>query len=242
MSSIAPAAQNQQSFQRNYPAIPSYVVLPLSASIAIIPSFRDMIAKSSLQKGEPIPSISLLNGLKEGMKAAPIVGVIVGSQMFLQNKIENAFAKNREKNLPTMMASAATVGIISSPILAIFNGMTAGLSLQESCKKFSPKQGVAIAIQESAFVAGLSAADPLGVKMKQQFGDNKVVEYIAAFISGAMGSLAGHPANTALTRWQSNMQVDGLHQLMWGSIRKARAIGMFSIFYKFGKENFPFKE
>lgn len=85
-------------------------------------------------------------------------------------------------------------------------------------------------------MAGLAAADLVSVPMKQVLGDNKAVEYSAAATAGALGSLAGHGGNTALTRWQSGMTVDSLKQLSGGALRKARGTAVFAVVYKFGKD------
>jgi hypothetical protein len=215
----------------------SYLAPPIAASAAIVPVFRDMMVKSAQQKGERAPSITFMTGLKEGIKAAPTVGTIVGTQMALQKVVEKALnANSEEKKLSSTLASSAIVGTLSAPVLAVFNGQTMGWGIRESLRKFSLRQGIAIAAQEAAFVGGLSAADQLAAAMKKRCGDNAAVDYTAAFMAGAAGSLAGHPANTALTRWQNGMNVDHLRQLMWGSLRKARAIGVFSVIYKLAKE------
>jgi hypothetical protein len=82
-TSTSSAAQNGQPSQRVLPSWASYLVPPVAASLAIVPVFRDMIAKSALQKGMPVPKITLLKGLQEGIETAPIVGGIVGTQMLL---------------------------------------------------------------------------------------------------------------------------------------------------------------
>lgn len=238
-SSISPAAQNEQpsGMWPSWPTILPYMVPPTAASLAIIPVFRHLIVKSAQQKGEPIPKITYLEGIKAGIKAAPTVGIIVGAQMILQSAVEKAIVGDGNKaNLPSMLASSAIVGIASAPALAVFNGHTMGWTIVKSLRMFSAKQGLAIAGQETAFVCGLTAADMLSVAMKKRFGDNKAVEYSAAYLAGALGSLAGHPGNTALTRWQSSMTLNSFRQSMWGAARKAHAIGSFSVFYKLGKE------
>lgn len=239
MSSLSSVgSQNEPQPSRGvWSSLAPYIVPPLAASTAIVPVFRDLIAKSAQQKGKPVQPITVLKGLKEGLKAAPTVGAIVGTQMVLQGVVERALTGDANKeSLPSKLVSSAIVGIASAPVLAVFNGQTMGWGVLESLRKFSVKQGLAISIQETAFIGGISAADRLAAAMKRKFGDNKAVEYTAAFTAGALGSLAGHPANTALTRWQSSMRVESFHQLMWGAARKARAIGLFSVFYKFGKE------
>lgn len=240
MSSSVSGANNEPSKGWTQTLAP-YVVKPAAASVAIVPVFRDLVAKTSLQKGDPIARMSLMEGLKAGAKAAPTVGFIVGTQMVLEEKVEKAFrGKDKEKSLSSTLAGAAVIGAASSPALAVFNGQTMGWGVNQSLRnlKANPRQALAIAAQETAFVGGLSASDPLGNAMKERFGDSKVVEYSAAFTSGALGSLAGHPANTALTRWQSGLKVDTLRQSMWGAARKARAVGAFSVGYKACKEAF----
>ncbi len=232
-----PAASNGQQTGAFWPKITPYVVPPVAASLAIVPVFRDLAAKSALQKGLRPQGMTMHEAVMGGLKASPTVGVIVGTQMVLQSFLEKKMAgESKEAGLPSALASSAVVGAVSAPILAVFNGQTMGWGIRESLRKFSVKQGLAIAVQETAFVCGLSAADKVSLVMKEHFGDNKAVEYTAAFMSGAAGSLAGHPANTALTRWQSGMVVESISQSFWGAARKARAIGFFSVFYKFGKE------
>jgi hypothetical protein len=231
--SMAASAQPQRGF---WPLVSPYVVPPTAASLAIVPVFCDMVAKSAEQKGQRLPSMSFFEGVKGGLKAAPTVGAIVGTQMLLQNWVETSLV-GENADLSSALASSAVVGTLSAPILAVFNGQTMGWSLRESLRRFTPKQGAAIAVQETAFVAGLSVADKLAEVLKERFGESPVVDYTAAFASGAAGSLAGHPANTALTRWQSGLTLDSFRQSMWGAARKARAVGFFSVIYKFAKQN-----
>jgi hypothetical protein len=233
-----------------------YIVPQIAAGLAIIPPFKGLIKKSALQKGV-VSNITTLNALKEGVKTAPIVGAIVGTQMVLQNLIQNILEKPRKEckvtivssfgngvisfgnpvGLKSTMLSSFCVGVISSPILAIFNGKTLGYTILDSCKRISAKQCGAIAIQETAFVGGLAASDLVAAKMKEKLGNNIVVKYAAVFLAGYMGSMAGHPANTALTRWQSGLPTPTLRQLMWGSATKARAVGIFAVLYHVMKEN-----
>lgn len=224
------------STQGLWPTVAPYVAPPVAAAIAIIPVFRDMIAKSAQQIGKPIPPTTALEGIKAGVRAAPTVGVIVGTQMVVQELLEKRLIGEKEKTLLSALFSSAIVGAASAPVLAVFNGQTMGWSLRTSLKRFAPKQVMAIAVQETAFVGGFSVADRLSAIMKQQFGDNRTVDCTAAFLAGALGSLAGHPANTAFTRWQSKMALESPRQLMWGASRKARAVGCFCMLYKLGKE------
>lgn len=233
-SSTSSATQSGQPSQFNWG---SYALPPAAAAVAIPFAFKDLMDKSAEQRGE-LPKTTFSAGFKSGMKASPTVGMLISFQDMLQGGVEKKLlGEDAQPTLPTKLASSALVGIVSSPVVAVFNGQTLkGGGVVDSLRKFSLRQGLAISFQEAAFVAGLSAAGLVAAPMKERFGDTKAVEYAAAFTSGAFGSLAGHPANTALTRWQSGQSVESARQLMWGSMRKARAIGLFSVLYKMGKE------
>jgi hypothetical protein len=231
--STSPVTQKEQG---PWATLKPNLVPPVAAAGAIVLPFRDFIIKSALQKGEPAPNVSFQQGIKAGLGAAPTVGMIVGSQMVVQNMVEKAIAGDSKKeSLSLKLLSSAIVGTVSAPILAVFNGKTMGWSMIESLRKFSAKQGLAIALQETAFVGGLAVADQLAGAMKEKLGDNKAVEYGAAYTAGALGSLAGHPGNTALTRWQNGMPLS-LRNCMWGALTKARGVGLFAVLYKLGKE------
>ncbi len=237
MSPILPTPKSGQPPPGVWAAAAPYVIPPIAATAAIVLPFRDLIGKTWQQKGLTIPPLTLWNGVKEGVVNAPKVGAIIGVQMGLQNVVEKALGEHvNPEGMTGKLVSSAIVGMVSSPFLAIFNGGAAKLSTRESFRRLSLKQCGALSVQETAFVGGISAADLLAQKMKLMFGDNKAVEYSAAFISGAGGSLAGHFANTAVTRWQNDLPVESFRQLWWGSLRKARAIGVFSVLYKLGKD------
>lgn len=238
---------NKSPSQEAWSSLAPYVGPPVGAAVAIVPAFHDMVAKSAMQKGLPPPLMTVFQGIKGGFGAAPTVGVIVGTQMVLQERVEKALTKtfpnlfagdSNQAKASLTLASSAVVGGLSSPFLAVYNGKTMmpAWSTKESLSKFSLKQAGAITLQETGFVAGLAAADLVSVPMKQALGDNKIVEYLAAATSGVLGSLAGHPGNTALTRWQSGMTIDSLRQLSLGSLRKARGNAIFAVAYKAGKE------
>lgn len=231
-SSAAPRGQPSNGV---WSTVAPYVIPPGSAFVAIIPVFPDLIAKSAQQKGQPIPKMTSVEVLKEGLKAAPTVGFIVGGQMNIQNEVEERLVKRYGvSNWATTIASSAIVGACSAPILAVFNGQTMKQTVLESLRKLSLKQAAAITMQETAFVAGLSVGDKVAAVMRMYLGDHTAIDYITAYVTGAAGSLAGHPANTALTRWQSGMRVES-HHLMWGAARKARAVGGFAVGYKLCK-------
>lgn len=221
-------------------SIKEYLVPATSAGMAIVPVFGELIKKSSLQKGLPIPHVPLLEGLMQGMKAAPTICVIVGGQMALQKKL-NAALSAETTHFPTTLLSSTIVGGISAPALAIFNGLTLKLSVRESLRGFSLKQAAVIASRETGFVAGLSAAEPLATLIKTAFHQSKEVDYIAAYASGVFGSLAGHPADTYLTRSQGGLLETSLKQSLKGAARRANAVGLFSVIYTIAKETLALK-
>jgi hypothetical protein len=210
----------------------TYVAPPIASSVAIVPVYRDLVAKSAQQKGQPIPAMTHREGMKKGVKAAPVVGMLVGSQLVSRSLVERVLVGSNGGSLASVLASSAIVGLVSAPVFAVYNGQTMGWTMVESLRRFTLLQGVAIAVLETTFVVGVSVADRLGLAMRRRFGDHRMIDYAAAFVTGAVGSLVGHPADTALTRWQNGMRVENFRQLMWGSARKARAIGSFSVLYK----------
>lgn len=237
-SSTSPTDSHEQSNTKGWQAFLPYAVPPFAASVAIVGAFRGMVIKSARQLGQPDPRISFYEGLRQGLiKGAPTVGFIVGSQMIFQKIVENKLKEMKSiEGLKLMLLSSAIVGMVSAPPLAVYNGHTLGWGIQKSLRKFTVKQGGVITLQETAFVAGLSAADQLAVLMNRYFGESKAVDYTAAYLAGVFGSLAGHPANTALTRWQKELPIESARQLMWGAARKARAVGLFSVVFKLTKE------
>lgn len=230
-----------------WPSLAPYVGPPCAASLAIIPVFYGLMVKSAQQQGLPAPSITsrnLLQGVKGGIGAAPTVGAMVGAQMVLQDLVQNTLAKTfpnffikglDQAELSLTFTSSVLVAGLSSPLVAVYNGktMTPPWSFRKSLSKFSPKQAGAILLQETGFIAGLAAAGPVSVRMKQWLGDNEAVAYLAASTTAALGSLAGHPGNTALTRWQNGMTVDKIGQLYRGAVSRMGVSIGFGIVYRF---------
>jgi hypothetical protein len=145
-----------------------------------------------------------------------------------------------------MFVSSILVGAVSAPALAVFNGLaSAKLTGQapleaaaDSLKSLraDPKQPCALVARETSFLFALRVSEPVTNKMKRTFGENRVVEYGSSFATGAIGSLVGHPADTAFTLWQNGMKVEKLTHLMRGAPVKAVTVGLFSIGYKTAKE------
>jgi hypothetical protein len=194
----------------------------------------DLVKKSAWQRGEAVCSITRWQGIEASPAIAAWVGFIVGSQAYIQGQVEPRMG---QRGLYSLLASSLITGLISSPLVAIFNGYTNEMGVGASLRAFSRWQALAISVQEAAFVAGLTAAGRIVVPMKQYCGDHEMVDYAAAYVSGGFGALAGHPANTAITRWQRGLPMN--RQCMWwGAARRAHAIGCFLVLYTGGKKHF----
>ncbi|QLH36973.1 MAG: hypothetical protein HWD61_13215 [Parachlamydiaceae bacterium] len=229
--------QTQTSVWSNY--IVPYASPPIAAGAGIVPVFYGFVAKSAMQLGQPLPKMTVKEVLQEGGKAAPTIGIIVGTQMIVQSVAENAFMKNTKNEQPSfklMIASSLLVGGFSAPALAVFNAQTMGRSVADSLKSLTTKQVVAIVTRETSFLFSLRISDPASDAMKSYCGDNKAIEYSSAFATGFIGSIIGHPADTALTLWQKGRKIEKLSQLKQGVLIKAFAVGGFSVIYKVTKE------
>jgi hypothetical protein len=240
MSISRSADTNEQPSQKIWDQFSPYVNPPIAAMIAIVPSYYGFVAKSFQQIGEKIPHMSVMEAVKGSFKAAPSIGVTVGTQMVVQSLVEKAIMmrsdkKDQKPSFETMLVSSMIVGGVSALPLAVFNGQTMGQTVRQSLKAFSTKQAIAIIARETSFLFSLRVSAPLSAYMKGSCGENKAVDYVSAFASGAIGSIVGHPFDTALTLWQKSMEVN-FHQLMRGSPMKALAVGGFSVFYRAANE------
>lgn len=239
------------STKTTWETISPYVVPPIAAGGAIVPVFYGFAAKSAKQQGESIPRMGIVTAIKEGCKATPTIGAIVGTQMIAQMITENGiksamkkmgFKEKEIKSFAPMVLSSIIVGGVSAPMLAIFNGQTMGKTPTESLKALCRYQVSAIIARETSFLFSLRVSEPVSEKMEETFGKSKKVEYISTFASGAIGSLIGHPADTALTLWQKGKKIETVsktkiaRQLMQGGAWKAGTVGAFSMCYKTGKE------
>jgi len=210
-----------------------YYTPPLSAMGAIVLPYRFFVVKSAQQLGKPIPRIPILEGIVGGFRAAPTLGFTVGLQMVAQGVVEKWIRRGEgQPSFFEMFSSSALVGLISAPPLAAFNGLTMGRTIAQSIRGLSVRQTGAIVTRETSFLFALRINTPLGERMKLYFGENRTVEIVSAFMSGAIGSMIGHPADTALTLWQRGIAITSTGQLMRGGPAKAAAVGLFSIGYK----------
>lgn len=248
MSSIDP---NNRSPQGTWSKVVPYIAPVFGASTAIVPVFYGFIAKTKRQLGEPVPRLTaqvLKESLVEGVKAAPIIGLVVGLQIGAQQLFEEGIKKLKEKygyqkdqpaSFSQMVFSSMAVGFVSVPLLAAFNGRTMKKGFMESIRDAmaKPKQAFAIISRETSFVFSLRVSSPITKYFEGKYGKNKAVEYGSSFFSGAVGSLIGHPADTALTLWQKGRKVE-VSQLMKGGVTKALSVGWFCVFLKAAQQQF----
>lgn len=236
--SVSPSSNSSGNVPtEQWQAFARYVAPPFAASMAIVPAIYGFIAKSALQRGECVPRMPLRSCLLEGFKASPTVGAIVGTQIIAQRLLEERLHGNKQngKNKPdfsSMLFSTAAIGTVSAPLLAVFNGQTMGWSPLKSLRMLSMRQNGAIVSRETGFLFGLRLSDPMAGAMRREFGESKVVDYAAAFFSGGMGSLVGHPADTMLTLWQRGEKLQRWSHLMRGAAYKSVAVGIFAICYR----------
>lgn len=226
-----------------------YVMSPVAAGCAIVLPMYGFIVKEDQQMGRRVRPLNLqtmVSSLRVGVGAIPSVSVVVGSQMILQSAMKAAMKYGGiQESLVSTAACAVTVAAVSSPFLAWFNGRARNHSWKESWSRFTPRQAAAITFQETCFV--FSTNNPLNTWMQKSFGQTKRVEYASAFMSGAACSVVGHPANTALTRWQNGKTIPSFKEVraaplpsaavyMRGAVAKATAVGLFTVIYKGVKE------
>jgi hypothetical protein len=208
-----------------------YAIPPLAASAAIVPVFYGFEAKSALQLGNSYPRMTPHYALRSGLKASPTIGAIVGTQMIVQKGIEEKLSQDGNRGFYTMLASSMLVGTVSAPLLAIFNGQTMGRSPMDSLQGLSLKQSGAIIARETSFLFSVRVSEPVSKSMKEMGGDHPLIEHGAAFLTGMIGSVCGHPADTALTLWQNGRNM-AVSQSMRGAIPKALACGGFTAIYR----------
>lgn len=220
----------------------SWIVPPVAAGAAIVPTYYGFAVKTAQQLGQPIPKMGPVEALRGGFRLAPTVSGLVGLQMIFQNGTQQKVQElmgHGPNDAPTFFETAASsflVGAASSPGIAVFNGQAAGQTPMGALRNMSFKQVGAITCQESAFVLGMSASAHVNALAKEHFGESTAVQYASSFVAGACGSVAGHAANSALTRWQNGLTVDKLSQLARGGPVKAVATGIFAMGFHAAKE------
>lgn len=205
---------------------------PIAASMgAISATYWGFECKSAKQLDKPTPYSTVKQIAQKGIKASPSIGATVGIQAIAQKGIEKWIQRGEIPTFGETFISATFVALISTPTLAGFNGLTTGNGFIKSIKQLSPKQMGAITTREISFLFSLGVSAPLTERIKNTFGENIYIENLSLFLTGMLGSLAGHPFDTALTRWQNNLPIKTIRQLMRGAAIKACTVGIFFILY-----------
>lgn len=227
--------RQSSSMRRTWEQVAPLPISMASAGIAIVPIYYGLVGKTTLQLGGNVPKMGLKEAIKGGVGLSPLIGAIVGVQMTAQKAIEigmlDGMHVHKKDDVKTMLAASAVVGAVTSPIDAVLNGKTMGQTPMQSLRNLNRWQVGAVSARETIFVMSLRAAQPVGRYMKETFGDKPWVENASAFISGAIGSVIGHPTDTAFTLWQKNRKIESLPALMRGSMVKAVSIGVFASVY-----------
>jgi hypothetical protein len=215
----------------------TYISKPLAAAMAIVPSFYLFQVKSAKQLGQGAPKFNLFAALKDGFKASPTIGLIVGTQMIAQEKITKKLHEHGVKEgWPSTVMSTIVVGLVSAPFLAAFNGQTMGYTPFQAIRNMTLKQTGAITAREAFAVLALNEPKDVSGYTKKQLGDNKAVEYGTAFVVGAGASIASHPCDAALTLWQKKIAIQSMKQLSKGAMARAGACGLFTTLYLASKD------
>lgn len=209
-----------------------YVAHPLASGAAIFPLFYGLVLKSAQQLEAKPPLMSVKEALKGGAKVSKTLSLMVGTQMIVQNELDRLTKGVAYASLWNSML----IGAISAPMLVVFNGYTMNQTAKDSLKGLKLRNVAAIMYLETSFLFSMRLALSTNEAMKSYLGEGNLTSYAGAFISGALGSLVGHPADTALTRWQKELPVP-VRVLYYGAPVKAVTLGVFSIFYKAIKES-----
>lgn len=222
-----------------------YLASPFAAAAAVVPTFRGFVVATARQSGTKVPPFILKQTFAQGCKAAPTVGLVVGVQTTLEKAAEHAIkARLVTSDAPSVaqtmasFASTCFAGFVTSPIYAVFKGQSRNLSVVQSLRAMTPQQAGAISVRETCFLGGLKMSTPVSDAAKKQFGDTKAVQYSSAFVSGAAGSLAGHPFDTALAILQEGKKMVWGRQAFRGACARTVAGGAFSAVYALVKDVF----
>lgn len=202
----------------------------LAATGALLPIAYGLDVRAAQQLERAVPRFSLSTSLRSSLKGGPLVGV----QLIAQDAIET-YVKNHTQGLSNAMrvaGSSAVASVVTSPLLAVFNALFTKQNVLQALRNLSRWQVAYLVGREWCFLGSQAGVGPVRAAMKREWGDTPLVSHTAAFVSGAVGSLAGHPADTAFTRSQNNMTTSTGRQAMRGAPVKAVSVGVFSVVYQ----------
>ena len=213
-------------------------VAPISAGLSILPTFYGFQRKSALQSFGSAPKFRPVSAFVGGVKASPTIAAIIGSQILMQGGIEERLPQTKESKNKNMFVSCSIVALFSIPGFIVFNGQTLGRSPLNSLRAATLAQGLSIFSREETFLGSVRVSGPVGDALKKSGGDHKVAEIAGHFATGAIGSVIGHPGDTALTWLQNGLKIGetirthGVFSLYRGVVPKAVATGAFVVCFK----------
>lgn len=163
---------------------------------------------------------------------APIVTLLLGSQLVAQKGLSFVFTKEGSGPSKTaIVASSVITGLVTVPIAAALNAATMpDLSPMEAVRKMTLREGSAIGVRETGFVLTMAARDPIYRAIIPYTGESITIEKVTAVVVAIIGSLLTQPADTAATRMQKGLPVTW-SCLMKGSAPRALAVSGFGILY-----------
>ncbi len=212
-----------------------YTAPPIAAAAAIIPTFYGFSLKSSRQLEQAKPAINFKNSIIAGIKTAPIIAVIAGTQIIAQEQSENKLNKwGYEDKKTNLVLSSFAVSVVSVPFLSIFSGrtLTPPLTLKESLQRLNCKQAGAICGREFGFLLSLQGTELFTDYIKNKINDHPIVHYGTTFLSGAIPSMITHPLDTILVRSQVNMPTYTLRSCYFGLVPRVITMGLFNVLYQ----------
>lgn len=210
-------------------SISEYFIPCSSAAIANIPTFIGLIGKSQQQLNRPLSHLKIAPIVIKSFSSSPICGAVVGTQISAQKLFGALYS--REPSTTTLAVSSMTIGLLSVPILSIYNGKTTGLSTFQSLKKLSVNQSLAITFRESLFLFSLEVSKDPYPSTDPLLSKNKVSNLAASFFSTTLASFINHPADTLLTLWQNQKKYTDIKSLYKGVGMRSISSGIFAVIY-----------
>lgn len=189
------------------------------------------LQKSALATGESV-QFGVRMWFNGARATAPIVTLLLGSQLVAQKGLSFAFTKEGSAPSKTaIIASSVITGLVTVPIATALNAATLpDLSPIEAVRKMSLKEASSMGVRETGFVLTMAARDPIYRAIVPYTGEGRVIEKITAVVVTIIGSLLTQPADTIVTRMQKGLPVTW-SCLMKGSVPRALAVSGFGILY-----------
>lgn len=88
-----------------------------------------------------------------------------------------------------------------------------------------------IAGREFGFLQGVAMSQPLTEYLEAVMGEGPASRWSASLLSGTLGGIFGHPADTILTCWQRGNAPPSFRYLMRGVAPRTTGIALFTLFY-----------